>query len=90
MVVTRKSHADFVVQHYTAVLSSLRDPEERVSAAISAYEYILQAFPTLKLSKETLLSGMSEIEAELQTFHEVSLSKKMRLLLVFQTLRSIV
>ncbi len=87
---SRKSHADFVFQHYTKVLSSLHDPEERVCAAISAYEYILQAWPTLKLPKESLLSGMSEIEIELQTFHTVSLSKKMRLLLAFQTIRSLV
>ncbi len=85
------THAERIVQHYIAVLECLKDSEDRVSTAISLYEYILQHWPNIQtqVNKEKLKSGMSEIEVELQGLHAVSLSKKVRLHMAFQTLRSL-
>ena len=86
------THPELVVQHYTRVLSELKDQEERCLVTISLYEYILQHWPNLQnqVDTENLKKGMLEIEAELQSWHEVSLSKKIRLSMTFQTLRSFI
>lgn len=91
-VASEPTHPEVVVQYYTRVLSELKDQEERSSVTISLYEYILQHWPNLQnqVNRETLKKGMLEIEGELQGWHEVSLSKKIRLTMAFQTLLEII
>jgi hypothetical protein len=78
-----------VLAYYFRVFETVYDSVERMDILVSAFEYALQIWPSLSADwKFRCNQMMAEVESHLPKMHEISLSRKLRLITVFQTIRA--
>lgn len=82
-----------VIKYYYNVLETLNDSQERISAAISCFEFIFQNWPILKWNTSEQMnkiqSIMQNIRNGLPEMHDISISSKIRLSILFESLESL-